>query len=114
MQALQHAGHKFQTVSFNSWKFTGSQARIKKECSVCFSVDTVVTSQDIVVSFDKAGIDIDNIVSIQRKASNNTWIVSFSSKVARDAALNEPNVKIAGCMVFLGDCENRVSIVKVY
>ena len=114
MQALQHAGHKFQTVSFNSWKFAGSQARIKKECSVCFSVDTVVTSQDIVVGFDKAGIDIDNIVSIQRKASNNTWIVSFNSKVTRDAALNEPNVKIAGCMVFLGDCENRVSIVKVY
>ena len=59
-------------------------------------------------------IDIDNIVSIQRKASNNTWIVSFNSKVARDDALNQPNVKIAGCMVFLGDCENRVSIVKVY
>ena len=81
---------------------------------MCFSVDTVMTSQDIVVGFDKAGIDIDNIVSIQRKASNNTWIVSFSSKVARDDALNQPNVKIAGCMVFLGDCENRVSIVKVY
>lgn len=31
MQALQHAGQKFQTVSFNSWKFAGSQARIKKE-----------------------------------------------------------------------------------
>ena len=66
------------------------------------------------VFFDKAGIDIDNIVSIQRKASNNTWIVSFSSKVARDAALNKPNVKIAVCMVFLGDCENHVSIVKMY
>ena len=66
------------------------------------------------VFFNKAGIDIDNIVSIQRKASNNTWIVSFSSKVARDAALNKPNVKIAVCMVFLGDCENHVSIVKVY
>ena len=79
-----------------------------------FSVDTVVTSQDIVVGFDKAGIDIDNIVSIQRKASNNTWIVSFNSKVSRDAALNEPNVVIAGCFVFLGDCENRVSIVTLY
>ena len=31
MQALQHAGQKFQTFSFNSWKFAGSQARIKKE-----------------------------------------------------------------------------------
>ena len=94
MQALQHAGHKSQTVSFNSWKFAGSQAGIMKECSVCFSVDTVVTSQDIVVGFDKAGIDIDNIVSIQRKASNNTWIVSFSSKVARDAALNKQTSRL--------------------
>ncbi|CAH3140446.1 unnamed protein product, partial [Porites evermanni] len=58
-------------------------------------VDTVVTSQDIVVGFYKAGIDIDNIVFIQRKASNNTWIVSFNSKVAKDAALNEPTVSYA-------------------
>lgn len=114
MQALQDARHKFQTVSFNSWKFAGSQARIKKEFSVCFWVDTVVTSQDIVIGFDKTGIDIDNIVSIQRKASNNTWIVSLNSKVAKDAALNEPSVEIAGCAVFLGDCENSISIVKLY
>ena len=31
---------------------------------MCFSVDTAVTSQDIVVGFDNAGIDIDDIVSI--------------------------------------------------
>ena len=80
---------------------------------MCFLVDTVVTSQDIVVGFYKAGIDID-VIFVQRKASNNTWIVSFNSKVAKDAALNEPSVKIAGCAVFLGDCENRVSIVKLY
>ena len=82
--------------------------------SVCFSVDTVVTSNDIIIGFDKAGIDIDNIVSIQRKASNNTWIVSFNSTAAKNAALNEPSVNIAGCVVFLGDCENRVSVVKIY
>ena len=113
IQALRTAGHHFQTVSFNSWKFAGTEARIKKEVSVCFSVDTV-TSQDIIIGFDKAGIDIDNIVSIQRKASNNTWIVSFNSTAAKDAALNEPSVKITGCVVFLGGCENRVSVVKLY
>ena len=42
------------------------------------------------------------------------WIVSFNSKAARDATLNEPSVRIAGCMVFLGGCENCVSIVKLY
>ena len=88
--------------------------RIKKDCSVCFSVDTVVTSQDIVVGFDKSGIDIDSIISIQRKASNNTWIVTFDSPVSKTAALNEQSVTISGCVVFLGDCENKVTIVKLY
>jgi len=67
----------------------GSKVRIKKDCSVVFSVDTVVTSQDIVVGFDRSVIDIDSIVSIQRKASNNTLVVTFDSLVPKDAALNE-------------------------
>lgn len=32
----------------------------------------------------------------------------------RNAALNEQSIKIAGCSVLLGDCENKVSIVKIY
>lgn len=111
---LQHAGNLFKTVSFNSWKVDGSNARIKKEFSISFSVDTVVTSQDIVFGFDRPGIDIDTILLIQRKASNNTWVVTFDSEVAKDAALDEPSITVAGCVVFLGDCENRVSVVKLY
>ena len=111
---LQHAGHHFQTVSCELWKVNGSKVRIKKDCSVVFSVDTIVTSQDIVVGFDRSGIDIDSIVSIQRKASNNTWVVTFDSSVSKDAALNEQSITISGCVVFLGDCENKVSIVKLY
>lgn len=41
----------------------GSNASIKKEFSLLFSVDTVVTSQDIVAWFDCAGIDM--ILSFQ-------------------------------------------------
>lgn len=114
MADLQHAGHHFQTVSCELWKVNGPKMRIKKDCSVCFSVDTVVTSQDIVVGFDKSGIDIDSITSIQRKARNNTWIVTFDSPVSKTAALNELSVTISGCVVFLGDCENKVTIVKLY
>lgn len=51
---LQHTVHQFKTVSFNSWKVDSSNARIKKEFSILFSVNTVVTSQDIVVGFDCA------------------------------------------------------------
>ena len=114
MADLQHAGHHFQTVSCELWKVSGPKVRIKKDCSVCFSVDTVVTSQDIVVGFDKSGIDIDSITSIQRKASNNTWIVTFDSPVSKTAALNEQSVAFSGCIVFLCDCENKVTIVKLY
>lgn len=86
---LQHTGHHFQTVSCELWKVNGSKVRIKKDCSVVFLEDTIVTSKDIVVGFDRSGIDIDSIVSIQRKASNNTWVVTFDSPLLKDAALNE-------------------------
>ena len=39
-------------------------------------------------------------------------VVTFSSKAVKDAALNEHSISIAGCSVLLGDCENKVSIVK--
>ena len=74
----------------------------------------MITSNDVLIGFDKAGIDIDDITSIQRRNSNNTWVVTFSSKAVKDAALNEQTITFAGCTVFLGDCENKVSIVKIF
>ena len=41
-------------------------------------------------------------------------MVTFRSKGVKDAALNEQSIKIAGCFVLLGHCENRVSILKIY
>ena len=82
--------------------------------SICFSVDAVVSSHDIIVGLDNASIDVDDITSIQRRASNNSWVVTFASRAVKDAALNEHQITIAGCSVLVGDCENRVSIVKVY
>ena len=89
----------------------GSAVRIRKELSFCFSVDTVISSQDIIVGLDNAGIDIDDITSIQRRSSNNSWVVTFGNKAVKDAALNEHSITIAGCSVLLGDCENRVSML---
>ena len=110
---LQDSGHHLQVVSCSRWNVRGNHVRICKELSVCFSVDTVITSQDI-VAFDQAGIDIDDITSIQRRASNNSSVVTFGRKAVKDAALNEQSIKIAGYSVLLGDCENKVSIVKIY
>lgn len=38
--------------------------------------------------------DIDDIISIQRKTSNRTWVVSFFRTVAKDAAMQLPSIKI--------------------
>lgn len=111
---LQNSGHHLQVVSCEQWNVRGNHVRVKKELSVCFSVDTMITSNDVLIGFDKAGIDIDNITSIQRRNSNNTWVVTFSSKAVKDAALNKQSITFAGCTVFLGDCENKVSIVKIF
>ena len=111
---LQNSGHHLQVISCVAWNVRGSAVRIRKELSVCFSIDTVISSQDIIVGLNNAGIDIDDITSIQCRVSNNSWVMTFGSKAVKDAALNEQSITIAGCSVFLGDCENRVSIVKIY
>ena len=111
---LQNSGHHMQVISCSAWNVRGNQVRVKKELSVCFSVDTVITSHEVIVGFDEAGIDIEDIRSVQRRASNNSWVVTFGSKAVKDAALNEQSITIAGCSVLLGDCENKVSIVKIY
>lgn len=111
---LQNSGHHLQVISCSAWNVRGSHVRVRKELSVCFTVDTVITSHEIIVGLDDAGIDVDDITSIQRRASNNSWVVTFGSKAVKDAALNEQSIKIAGVSVLVGDCENRVSIVKIY
>ena len=111
---LQNSGHYFQAISCESWNMRGKNVRIRKDLSICFSVDTMITSQDIIVRLDKAGIDFDSITAIQRRGSNNSWVVTFDCKAVKDAAMNEHSIEIAGCSVLVGDCENRVSIMKIY
>ena len=111
---LQNSGHYFQAISSESWNVRGNNVWIRKDLSICFSVDTMITSPDIIVGLDKAGIDFDSITAIQRRASNNSWVVTFDCKAVKDAAMNEHSIEIAGCSVLVGDCENRVSIVKIY
>ena len=111
LKNLENKGVKFQAVPFLN---APSQSRITKDRSIYFSVDTTVTSQIILEAFDAAEIDIDAITGIQRKASNRSWIVTFKSRAAKEAALETPFVVIAGLKVFLGDCENRLVLVKIH
>ena len=94
-------------------KAPGHSVRLRKELAVVFSVDNAVTSQDIILGFYDVGIDVDQILSVHRRACNNTWVVSFRTPEVKSVALGAPFVKIAGCTVFIGDYENKVEIVKI-
>ena len=109
---LMKNGMRFKSVPF--WSGFNERPQLLKNLSVYFSVDTVVTSQDILEAFDAAGIDIDGITSIQRRTSNRSWVVSFDSQLAKETALQVVSVEIGGTTVFLGDCENRLVLVKIY
>lgn len=111
LRHLASNGLKFKCVPFQSGR---DKSRLVKDRSVYFAVDTIITSQTILEAFDAAGVDIDEITSIQRKASNKTWIVTFDSQLAKEAALEVASVEIGGSTIFLGDCENRLVLVKLY
>ena len=85
-----------------------------KDLSVTFSVDTIINSIDILNAFEKAGVDIDDISSIQRRASDKSWVVSFSKLETKEYAMELPFITIAGIDVFLGDAANRTVLVKIY
>ena len=104
--ALSHLinrGVRFKAVQH--WSQT-ARPMLVKSLSVYFSVDTVITSQAIIEAFDAAGIEIDTITSIQ--------VVSFEDQCAKEMALEVSSVEIGGTTVFLGDCENRLVLVKIY
>lgn len=108
---LINHGVKFKTVSH--WSKT-ARLMLVKSLSVYFSVDTVVTNQAVLEAFDSAGIDVDFITSIQWRVSNRTWVVAFENQLTKEAALEVASLEIGGTTVFLGDCENRLVLVKIY
>lgn len=104
-------GTRFKPVE--QWSKT-ARPMLVKNLSVYFHVDTVVTSQAILEAFDAAGMEIDFITSIQWRASNRTWVVSFDNQLAKETALEVSSLEIGGTTVFLGDCENRLVLVKIF
>ena len=112
LQHLAKKGVKFDLVQF--WGLQDNRAKLVRNHSIYFSVDTIVTSQEILVTFDKAGVDVDEITCIQRKASNKSWVVTFDSQVTKKAALEATNFEINGTTVFLGSCEHCLVLVKIY
>lgn len=111
---LTNIGVRFARVPESCWKVSQSNAKLYKDRSVYFSVDTVCTSHDILFGFDKAGIDIDRITSVQRRNSNRSWVVSFCTFEDKECALEIGRVTVCGIEVFLGDAQFRTVLVKIY
>lgn len=115
LRQLENVGVRFNRTPEHQWKFgKDATAKIHKNLSVVFSVDTICTSQDIIFGFNEAGIDADYITSVQRRNSNRMWVVSFASVEHKLMALELPCVTICGCQVFQGDAENEMVSVKIY
>ena len=58
--------------------------------------------------------DTDKVVSIQRKISNRSWVVSFSEQAEKDHVISKGQVTIKGIMVFLGNADTHMEIVKIF
>ena len=106
LSQLYNKGLRFKKVPAFFWNYDGEQRKLSKCCSVYFSVDSVCSSKQILEEFNKAGIDIDEICSIQRKNSNRSWVVTFDSTATKEDALEVSCIEINGQSVFFGDCLN--------
>lgn len=80
---LEQSGAKFKVAPKYGFTTEGNCTMVNKCLSVYFSVDTICTSHEIIVGFDEAGIDVDDIASIQRKNSSHSWVVSFLTPEAK-------------------------------
>ena len=112
LQHLQNSGVTFLKVHQNTWQVDGLTTRLTKQFSVSFKVDTICTSTDIIEAFDKAGVDIDDITSIQYRNSDRSWTVSFRTLTSKNQAMDIPSLCICGCEVFIGD--HKTVLVKIY
>lgn len=103
---------EFQEVHF--WGILEDKPKLVRNQLIYFSVDTVITSQVILEAFEQAGTDIGEIIAVQRKASNNSWVVTFDLPVTKEAALEVASIEIEYIAVFLGDCEHSLVLAKMY
>ena len=113
IETMVNNGAKFVRTE-NSWRIDEQRVSVKKPYSVYFTLDTPVPTNEIIMAFDIAGVDYEDIVSIQRRLSSNTWVVALRTAEAKEHILSVWGVTIAGQTVFVGDCDNKISLVKVY
>lgn len=106
-QLIATAGVKLVAVPCGTWHFDGYAAKLPQPLSVTFSVDAVVSSEDVFEAVCNAGVAAEEIRSIQYRGLNRSWCVSFVSRATKDRLLERGVIQLGGAMVFIGDDDLR-------
>ena len=98
----------------NTWNVEGWVAKLRKYLLITFSIDENITSEDILDGFELAGFNTEKIVSIQRRISNRSWVVSFTEQGEKDRVISKGCITIKRTVVFLSNADTRTDIVKIF
>lgn len=113
-QLIATVGVKLVAAPCGTWHFDGYAVKLRRPLSITFSVDAVVSSEDVLEAVCNAGVAAEEIRSIQYCRSNRSWCVSFVSMATKDRLLEKGVIQVGGATVFIGDADFKTVIVKVY
>ena len=117
-QPLRHlisaTGVKLVPVPSGTWNIDGFAAKLRRSLSVTFSVESIVTGEEVFDAFLEAGVAAENITSIQFRSSSRSCCVSFKSKASKDLILEKGVIHFGSVAVFIGDADFKTVIVKIY
>ena len=113
VQLMMSNGVAFACTA-DSWSIGDDNVSLKKPFSIYFTFDTPCVCNDVVMGLSDVGVVYEDILSIQRRLSSNTWVIALRTAEAKNTALSAWHLTIAGHRVFLADCDNQIRLVKIY
>ena len=113
-QLISTTGVQLVPAPCGTWNIDGYAAKLRRPLSVTFSIDSIVTSEEVLEAVAGAGVGVEEIASIQYRGSNRSWCVSFTTWAAKDRILERGIIKCGNVSVFVGDADFKTVIVKIY
>ena len=71
----------------DSWSVGEGSVSLKKPFSVYFTLDTPCVCNDVVMGLIDVGVMYEDILSIQRRLSSNTWVIALRTAEAKKQCL---------------------------
>lgn len=113
-QLISTSGVKLVAAPCGTWNIDGYAAKLRRPLSVTFSIDSMVSSEEVLEAFCNAGVAAEDVSSIQYRGSNRSRCVVFASRAAKDLVLEKGVVTFGNVSVFVGDADFKTVIVKIY